>query len=390
MTMKRKQIIYFSVLLADIAVFIATNSLPPLAVAAVIIVLPIVSQIYLRIFVATLSISCHVDTRTSVGKDIPLTIHFKTPVTVFPGTVFIRYSFINSLFGVEDRTTVIWDAGVRNPDITVPYSNFLCGNSYIIIDNISVRDSLRFFEHKKKFSFSGNIQIFPAEVDMNIVYSSVVQNERDGKLYEATKRGTDRSEPFEIRNYVPGDNKKNIHWKLSSKLDKLVIREPSRPNNSETLVLCDLSLKTRNITISPKTVTDRISITIAISKNLLRQGIRHSVCLLGADINKLFVVENTSDLFRLSNILMNLHLKNEVFNSADALTQLDIISEFSKLIYITDIHEHEGLKILADIIDITIITTSPGRNIVSQMMGSIKIFSLGEDELYNSSYQISV
>ena len=34
---------------------------------------------------------------------------------------------------------------------------------------------------------------------------------------------------YELRQYQSGDSLKNIHWKLSSKQDELIVREPCEP-----------------------------------------------------------------------------------------------------------------------------------------------------------------
>ena len=42
---------------------------------------------------------------------------------------------------------------------------------------------------------------------------------------ETKKRGTDVNPDYEIREYVPGDELKNIHWKLSAKTGRTMVRE---------------------------------------------------------------------------------------------------------------------------------------------------------------------
>lgn len=49
------------------------------------------------------------------------------------------------------------------------------------------------------------------------------------------------SENHELRLYAPGDNLRQIHWKLTAKTGKLIIREPMEPDPGKVLV--QLSLK---------------------------------------------------------------------------------------------------------------------------------------------------
>lgn len=53
------------------------------------------------------------------------------------------------------------------------------------------------------------------------------------------RRGSDLTEPYALRDYLPGDSLKQLHWKLSEKLDRLIVREGSAPVSRSLLVLWD-------------------------------------------------------------------------------------------------------------------------------------------------------
>ena len=78
---------------------------------------------------------------------------------------------------------------------------------------------------------------FPVEVESILSYSDL----DDCTEYAPDKKGNDRSETLQIREYVPGDSIQQIHWKLSSKLDKLIVRDPSEPADHEMMVFLDHS-----------------------------------------------------------------------------------------------------------------------------------------------------
>ena len=52
-------------------------------------------------------------------------------------------------------------------------------------------------------------------------------------------RGTDRTQTVWLREYAAGDAIGGIHWKLSSKLDKLIYREPGAQEDRSLLVFWD-------------------------------------------------------------------------------------------------------------------------------------------------------
>ena len=55
------------------------------------------------------------------------------------------------------------------------------------------------------------------------------------------KPGGGFSEEHELRSYRPGDNLRDIHWKLSVKTDQLIVREAQEPVRGRTLLTLDLA-----------------------------------------------------------------------------------------------------------------------------------------------------
>lgn len=53
------------------------------------------------------------------------------------------------------------------------------------------------------------------------------------------RRGHDLSEVLQLREYVPGDELRAVHWKLSGKLDRLIVREAAKPLDRSLLLLWD-------------------------------------------------------------------------------------------------------------------------------------------------------
>ncbi|MBO5897444.1 MAG: DUF58 domain-containing protein, partial [Clostridia bacterium] len=53
----------------------------------------------------------------------------------------------------------------------------------------------------------------------------------------------DRSEVRDVRDYRPGDPLKDVHWKLSSKSEELLVRDFSGGSSDRTILYCDLSAR---------------------------------------------------------------------------------------------------------------------------------------------------
>ncbi len=80
------------------------------------------------------------------------------------------------------------------------------------------------------------------------------------------KRGGGFSEEHELRPYRDGDSVGSIHWKLSSKLDEIIIREPMEVQ--QQLILCTLDLYG-----SPEQLDDTLHRFSYLMDKLLQNGI---------------------------------------------------------------------------------------------------------------------
>ena len=90
------------------------------------------------------------------------------------------------------------------------------------------------------------------------------------------KRGGGFSEIHDMREYLPGDSMRDIHWKLSAKTDKLIVREPQEPNRGMVLLSLDLA-GTRD------QLDETFDLLVWLSTWLLNHETAHSVCWLNPE-----------------------------------------------------------------------------------------------------------
>lgn len=84
------------------------------------------------------------------------------------------------------------------------------------------------------------------------------------------KYGGGFSEIHELRDYRAGDSLRDIHWKLSAKTDKLIVREPQEEDRGKIVITVDIQ--------PPSRETDSILDQLAwLSGRLLERGVAHEV-----------------------------------------------------------------------------------------------------------------
>ena len=114
----------------------------------------------------------------------------------------------------------------------------LCGDIEIALHQLVVEDYLCFHQKKKSVQQVEHIYILPREERER----AWEQNDYASGLTESTEsslRGSDFSEVGQIREYIPGDSLKDIHWKLSAKKEALMVKERLQMSSQKLqLILC--------------------------------------------------------------------------------------------------------------------------------------------------------
>lgn len=83
--------------------------------------------------------------------------------------------------------------------------------------------------------------IMPRTLELSEVTLNRVETEGDGEVFSRILTGSDSSELFQIRDYKPGDKRNRVHWKLSSRYQKLMVKDFGFPLECNTAVFLDFS-----------------------------------------------------------------------------------------------------------------------------------------------------
>lgn len=206
-----------------------------------LLILPILTLLYVIIGRAAVKVYVEVD-NTRVEKDTDVSYEIK----------IINDSFLPFPF-VEAHISVPEDNGVRCVEqrMMIPLVPFGCrivkhsvkfhyrGQYEIGVLDMRIKDPLGLFSANLGQSVCHTIIVFPRMLEI----SSPHENSTTELPTDLTRRAisTERSEQANIRNYVGGDSLKDIHWKLSSKMEDLLVRDYNTNNTRQTYIIADLN-----------------------------------------------------------------------------------------------------------------------------------------------------
>lgn len=114
-----------------------------------------------------------------------------------------------------------------------------CGLLRVSVDRAYLRDPLGLVRLRVSCASEWDMFVAPTRFETRITLADDVDMSAESDEYSMTKAGNDPSETFGVREYQPGDPIKQIHWKLSQKSDRLMLRELGLPIVRRALLLLD-------------------------------------------------------------------------------------------------------------------------------------------------------
>lgn len=205
------------------------------------VLLPVISILLCRWSVQNLSADIHFSAaEAEKNLQVMLTIRFENPSHIPLLHVECPLS-IDSAFYVKKKETVYVlpaPAG-RNEVLSMPLSFCYCGLYRAEISSLKVYDYLHFVSFSKKADIHGQIHILPTS-KMEVSYHPSFYAEGFDEYESSSQTGNVSSNVTDVREYQPGDRLQKIHWKLSAKIDKLMVKENEAASSHQFYVLLEL------------------------------------------------------------------------------------------------------------------------------------------------------
>ncbi len=153
----------------------------------------------------------------------------------------------------------------RTQRMEVCFRAYDCGNIIVSLKSCCVYDLLYLLRRTWKGKEQQTIGILP---ECHLLPVEVTRKTRefiaeDTMEYSDRESGDDPSEIYQVREYREKDSLRDVHWKLSAKVDELLVKEHGRPRGCVVLVWLDLQLNGKK-KISPVFLEAAASLTMSL------------------------------------------------------------------------------------------------------------------------------
>lgn len=173
--------------------------------------------------------------------------------------------------GDEGVVNIELDKGKAVLEITPEF----CGVTELEVSNLILSDAFGITSRRILCGEKAKLSVMPKLCEMNIGITQQSFAMPDSDEYSAVRPGYDSSEIFGIREYIPGDSIKSIHWKLSQKTGNTMVREYSLPVINQVLLMLDMPKGASSQEIN--TLTEVFS---SVSASLANADVAHRLAWL--------------------------------------------------------------------------------------------------------------
>lgn len=391
--MYRHRIWYGAAVLAALLIYIISNRSEALAVLLCVILVPLfslaVQTAALRGFQirSRIRLSCH------VKQQLPLEIEIRKKNRGSLGRIQLKILIENTMYGERKEQEVL----LCTSEKTETHFRHLiqmenCGTVRITIVSVRCYDLLGLFCWRKPGCAQQEVLVYPAEIRLDSRLTRRPETILSGELYDQNRKGQDVSEVSGLRDYEKGDSLGSIHWKLSSKLDELVVREFGYPSNYSILVLYELMGKFGEKEISNDRNDAVLAFTAAVSRNMVERNFEHNVgCVTDGKLQNFPVYSLATHEQMVLNLLCHpIHQKKEGEDSVYQLLQEELRHRYTKIIYITPEYEESSVRQLAREIDMTIIQVAEGAGKEYMSAQEYSVIPVDADTYQNKAHNIEI
>lgn len=180
------------------------------------------------------------------GEQMPKNITFVVRVNVRNDSVIplangvVRLQMGNVFMGETAEQNI--EVPLKPLDVTgieLPLCSACVGDVEIRTEKIVLTDFLGLFETERDAFAEDHVFIVPrGETEQEFSLNAFEKGMNE--VEETQMKGSDFSDVSQIREYIPGDAIKNIHWKLSAKKDVWMVKERLQMSSQKLLVVLRL------------------------------------------------------------------------------------------------------------------------------------------------------
>lgn len=335
--MKRKRIEYGLLALFVLFLLFSFSERYLLSLILLLMALIAVAYIFTSIMLKDLSVQASVKESCVQNEDVCFRFHIngKLRIPLIRG-IRLHMELSNPFMNEGTKQEVLLEFGYGCRDYDWIRKAESVGSMKLHVTKVEIVDLFELVSREISPCNDASTVVYPKLIATEIAFSdhSLGFSENEGIAENA--HGNDRNEVLNYREYVPGDDIRNIHWKLSAKTDEIFVRETANTHHYDVLLMADIGFMKGE----RKAEREEINMVVTCFYSLAEKLSEYKIpfCLgfcteRGIDIRE---IRSRSDLDNVSSECLQYTLLETYGKGISYFDMNHYENIFSKLIYISN------------------------------------------------------
>lgn len=184
----------------------------------------------------------------------------------------------------------------------------------------------------------------------------------------------------------------SIHWKLSGKLDQLIVREFGKPSHYNTLILYEMMKRSGETEIPNSYNNAVLALTVSLSLSMLKLNLEHNVGrVLHRDFQVVPVYSiDTCEQMQLNLLCMPIAGEENGADTVYSFLKGNMRNDYTKIIYITPCCEENTARQLSREVDLTVIQIVQGKGMNYTVSAGYAVISVDVDTYQETMNNITI
>ena len=245
-----------------------------LALAALLILVPLCTLPVSLCLRKKLALSLDVVSSLQKGDEGKLTLKLENP-TLFPASRVRCDVVVQNQLNREvlKQHVYTWVGPKRTQKCNLRVASAYCGRLRVWAPQVVLYDCFGIFGIRCKCHAVTHTTVQAETFEPHVFLSNNASSADDSESYSQERPGADLTETFQLREYVPGDSPRQIHWKLTNKFDKLIVRDPGLPISKNVLVFWERTGESGD----PELIDAQAEVIISLCRSLVDMGIQFTL-----------------------------------------------------------------------------------------------------------------
>lgn len=248
-----------------------------------LVLLAVITACLVRADAKKMKVSLKIRNGSQEGKDYKLGISVEERKRLsVSGYILVELEITNQMLEQTKYKRYLIPLSDKESEYDIKMQAQCCGEMKFNCSGIWVVDYFHLFHIPIPKCLEARMIIYPRKVKLQVELSKEAIGAVREDVNMQSREGNDPSEMYDVREYVPGDDIRSVHWKLSSKVDQLLLRQSSEPTHYNVVILPDFGRKYLNKTREEgteyiKQINSAVALGTEIGKQLVRK--RESFCM---------------------------------------------------------------------------------------------------------------